>query len=266
MKREKSFTLIELLVVIAIIAILASLLLPALNQAKEQARTILCKNNNRQMLLAWAVQSDNTDGVMPWITSTPYCNQKFFPEQNGILFDILEMDLDTMFCPTLEQDERFIGLHSWMKTYCYNPYFGCANGWKFLADNGAWAYTFPNYTQTVTNYMISELYRPEKVIVFTDGVPYYGSGPETANGWKLDSWHRADYAVKCCAGKGSPMYPTWGFWHRQKRICGFADGSVDDYAGPSNLGGNGPFPVGWFCPRKKKLHTGNWEDKDNYSR
>lgn len=77
---KQAFTLIELLVVIAIIAILASLLMPALSRAKQEGKRAVCLSNLKQLSLMWMMYADdnndaivnglnsrNAEGETPWV-------------------------------------------------------------------------------------------------------------------------------------------------------------------------------------------------------
>ncbi|MEN6575138.1 MAG: type II secretion system protein [Phycisphaerales bacterium] len=119
--REEGFTLIELLVVIAVIAILMSILMPALNRAREQGKRASCLSNLKNLTLAWIMYADDNDdrivngdsgeyGLSPkekyWVlkdwesTMTEYAKKEAI--KNGALYPYTQT-IKIYKCPTVER-------------------------------------------------------------------------------------------------------------------------------------------------------------------
>ena len=113
-----AFTLIELLVVITIIAILASLLLPALTHAKEGGRAASCKNNLRQLGLASATYSLDNKGRFPYFLDWLYVKPGDL--STGKLYPYLKVK-PVYLCPT---DKLALASNRNMPSAPNSPIFG----------------------------------------------------------------------------------------------------------------------------------------------
>jgi len=121
------FTLIELLVVIAIIAILASLLLPALARAKEAGRRAACKSNLHQMGTAILIYTQDNNNMLPDLRLPPYAPLKNPPTALGLW----PWDISTNFT-----GEMIANGASREVFYCpSNPEFNSDYTWFFNITN-----------------------------------------------------------------------------------------------------------------------------------
>lgn len=240
--KHNGFTLIELLVVIAIIAILAAMLLPALERARESARQAVCASNLRQLAIGSSLYNHNESEYFAPVYAEGgkwyWCDalaRYTAPIKRGTL----GMANPLWRCPTLSkgfgktyfQENIYSATNSWHSNYSWNAYLAYD---PYTGPKFSWWYRLPDIKKTSATVVVMDA-------IFYGGADYYCVVAQSSNAW----YHR-----------NRNVYEPWKYFHgrRRNRSVGslnaaFVDGHVTAYPGPG-------IRSGWFKIRD------SWKDAE----
>jgi prepilin-type N-terminal cleavage/methylation domain-containing protein/prepilin-type processing-associated H-X9-DG protein len=219
-EQKKAFTLVELLVVIAIIALLMAILVPALSRARDQAQTIACRSNLKNLALGWTMYVDDNDGSLvegetsndddpaltgwvknPMGPATDFIDREKEGIKKGNLWPYIN-DFGVYHCPA----DRAMKDHA-NETTGAKPLFrsyaipGGMNGRHSKYLPGIEVKKFMNIKAPATKYILVE-------------EDHVGAGNDNWGSWILNP-------------KGNSWWDGMAILHHKKACLAFADGHVE---------------------------------------
>ncbi|HDL08584.1 MAG TPA: prepilin-type N-terminal cleavage/methylation domain-containing protein [Desulfobacteraceae bacterium] len=217
--KSKGFTLVELLVVISIVSLLMGMLLPSLNRARQQAKSIFCLNNLRQMVIAANCYTCSYDDRYPLAYYTERINGiRYYHSWDFTTWkdwsttpatEVVKPGLlwqgDTI--EKVHQCPSFNGAHNWFA----DPYTGYNYNTSYIGMNET--VSPPNSAGT------TEIRRPSGTAIFGDG--QYSGG--------ANKFMRAPFSNPRDASFSDPARAagTQGYRHLDKTNVAFCDGHAE---------------------------------------